>query len=56
MKTEDIKNCPCCNNVAVMTKGLVYTMIKCEKCGLNLFDKNEKEDIIIKRWNRRVLP
>ena len=55
MKKEiKLSNCPCCNGEPVLTEGLVYSMIKCPKCGLNIFDKREFADRIAKKWNKRV--
>lgn len=55
MTNEDLFICPLCGGEPKVTEGLVYTMIKCQKCGLNLFDKNEKRKTIIRKWNKRVL-
>lgn len=56
MSNEELKNCPCCGSFEIkLERGLIYTMIKCEKCGLNVFDENKCELAIIKKWNKRVL-
>lgn len=49
MKLDEIKNCPCCNGEAKVEKGLIFTMIMCKKCRLQIFDENKKVDSLIKK-------
>lgn len=51
---EPLKPCPCCEAPAEFRVGIVFYVVRCSSCKLQLMDTDDER--VCRKWNKRPKP